>query len=246
MTVPQTLDREFLEWLRSRTEESWANLPQLPSDGWQPGTRWAKPLSEAEISEIENKWGLSFPPDYRLFLNVLHTTDRPPLARKWVGGLMRLIKGSSELVEGVGFHDWRSNDDVVRERLEWPLSGLEFDIDHNALWLNEWGDKPSSVALQKQKLREEFLKAPKVIPVFGHRYLLSDPCEAGNPVLSIYQADIITYGLSLRGYLLNELSSSVRLTNEELEKERDSQTEKISLSRIPFWGPVSGEERASA
>jgi hypothetical protein len=43
-----------------------------------------------------------------------------------------------------------------------------------------------------------------MIPVYSHRYLPAEPCEAGNPVLSIYQTDIIHYGYDLADYFARE------------------------------------------
>ena len=54
-------------------------------------------------------------------------------------------------------------------------------------------------------VRDAVAKAPKLIPLMGHRYLPAEPCEAGNPVLSVYQADIIYYGADLDAYFNIEL-----------------------------------------
>jgi hypothetical protein len=43
-----------------------------------------------------------------------------------------------------------------------------------------------------------------MIPVYSHRYLPAEPCEAGNPVFSIYQTDIIHYGYDLADYFARE------------------------------------------
>jgi hypothetical protein len=45
---------------------------------------------------------------------------------------------------------------------------------------------------------------PVLIPVFSHRYLLASPCEANNPIFSVYQTDIIIYGNNLPDYLWPE------------------------------------------
>jgi hypothetical protein len=46
-----------------------------------------------------------------------------------------------------------------------------------------------------------FAEAPKLIPLLGHRYLPADPCEAGNPVFSVYQSDVIYYGANLQDWM---------------------------------------------
>jgi hypothetical protein len=46
--------------------------------------------------------------------------------------------------------------------------------------------------------------APVLIPVCSHRYLPASPPQAGNPVFSVHQSDIIYYGANLLDYLQNE------------------------------------------
>jgi len=46
--------------------------------------------------------------------------------------------------------------------------------------------------------------APKLIPIFGHRYLPATPSQAGNPIFSVYQSDVIHYGADLADYLDRE------------------------------------------
>jgi hypothetical protein len=48
--------------------------------------------------------------------------------------------------------------------------------------------------------------APRLIPVFGNRMIPAEPHQAGNPVFSIHQADIICYGFDLADYLRREFS----------------------------------------
>lgn len=43
--------------------------------------------------------------------------------------------------------------------------------------------------------------SPKLIPIYGHRFIPDSPSEWGNPIFSISQSDIIRYGGSLADYL---------------------------------------------
>lgn len=79
-----------------------------------------------------------------------------------------------------------------------------FDVEHNAFWDPEWGDRPSSLADALRIAEEAVRAAPRLIPVYGHRYLPQEPCIAGNPVFSVYQMDIIVYGSDLYYYFLAE------------------------------------------
>jgi hypothetical protein len=86
--IPAGFTEQFLNWFRARTEAAFMCQPRTFEDyvtagaggsDWQPGTRWVGGLSEERIEQIERRWSLRFPPDYRLFLRVLHTVDRPRL-----------------------------------------------------------------------------------------------------------------------------------------------------------------------
>ncbi len=141
---------------------------------------WGPGLSAGELDAAERKWGLKFPPDLRFFLETM--------------------TGGSD-----SFTHWaRTADEVIAERLAWPFEGFCFDIEHSDLWLPAWGPKPETLAGRIKAFRPFCEAAPKLIPIFSHRYLPSEPSAAGNPVFSVYQSDIIYYGANLGNYLENE------------------------------------------
>jgi hypothetical protein len=82
---------------------------------------------------------------------------------------------------------------------------------------------PSSIEDRDQKFRSIFLQAPKLIPVFGHRYIPEKPNEAGNPIFSVYQMDVICYGANLEDYIARETHPSVEMGNPSFDRE------------VPFW-----------
>jgi hypothetical protein len=53
-------------------------------------------------------------------------------------------------------------------------------------------------------VRAVIAAAPRLIPLFGHRFLPEEPLASGNPVFSISQSDIIHYGSDLADYLERE------------------------------------------
>ena len=70
-------------------------------------------------------------------------------------------------------------------------------------------------------------KAPKLIPIYGHRYIPDTPAEIDNPIFSVYQTDIVYYGRNLNEYMENEFGIIIF-------GERHFQiTEPIKS--IPFW-----------
>lgn len=46
------------------------------------------------------------------------------------------------------------------------------------------------------------------MPIYGHRYLPTVPSMGGNPVLSVYQTDIIYYGNDLLDWFSYEFQRS--------------------------------------
>lgn len=66
------------------------------------------------------------------------------------------------------------------------------------------GEKPASLEARKEVLHSVVSRAPKLIPLISHRYLPERPQESGNPVFSVYQADVIYYGTDLADYFERE------------------------------------------
>lgn len=139
-------------------------------------------LSSSELVEIELKYGFVFPPDLAEFL-------------------------STALPRGPQFPNWRSGEDnVLREWLLDPQEGILFDVERNALWLKEWGDRPENTEEALRVVSRLIETAPKLIPIYGHRMIPDEPKSAGNPVFSVHQSDIIYYGCDLEDYLRTEFS----------------------------------------
>ena len=151
------------------------------------GVELDKGLSESELTEVEKEFDFNFPEDLRTFLQI-------------------------KLPVSNGFVHWRyglnskKGKRAIRERLDWPLEGMLFDIKENNFWLKEWGIKPIEFEEQKIIASTNFLKSPKLIPIYSHRYIPSKPKEMGNPIFSVYQMDIIYYGFDLADYLVNEFT----------------------------------------
>jgi hypothetical protein len=137
-------------------------------------------LSESELRAAEFRFGFRFPPDLRAFL-------------------------AAGLPVGDGFPDWRDGEEAaLRDWLDLPRDGIEFDIRHNDFWLPEWGAKPGDLAEAVRVAERLIAAAPRLIPVYIHRMMPDEPAEPGNPVFSVHQTDIIYYGFDLLDYLNHE------------------------------------------
>jgi len=143
-------------------------------------------LTDAEVSRIQEQFGFQFPPDLMAFLQAALPVT--------------LIGGREET-----FPNWRSGEiENLQTRLDWPFDGMVFDIENNVFWLDDWGARPASLEAAIEVARRAVDSAPKLIPVYSHRYLPAEPFLAGNPVLSVHQTDIIYYGADLWDYFRNE------------------------------------------
>lgn len=154
------------------------------------GRLWAPGYTQAELDVAQAKYGLLFPPD----LVALFRDRRPVLG-----------------------YDWRTDENEIREKLSWPLEGLLFDVERNALWFPSWGERPRTAEARAEVLGKVVAAAPKLIPLVEHRFLPADPHEAGNPVFSIYQSDIIYYGADLADYFEREFVSTDRAFPEHVK-----------------------------
>jgi hypothetical protein len=131
------------------------------------------------------------------------------------------------------FIDWRSAPkEVILERLDWPADGMCFDIERDGFWLEEWGPRPVLLAEAFTVARRMIAQAPKLIPIFSHRYLPDRPGLSGNPVFSVYQTDIIYYGNSLFDYLENEFHIS-------FGEKGPSDIDLHDVRRIDFWSELA-------
>lgn len=146
--------------------------------------RLAPGLTDAEFALVEASYGFTFADDHREFLAAALPVDDEP---------------------GRGWPDWRSGDPAeLRRMLDWPVEGVLFDVEHNVMWDPTWGPRPHTVLQRLAVARRHLAHVPQLVPVHGHRYLPAGRGTSGHPVLSVYQTDIIYYGLDLADYIHQE------------------------------------------
>jgi hypothetical protein len=134
-------------------------------------------LTAAEIAAVEAEFGFSFADDHRAFL-------------------------AAGLPWGRGWPDWRDGDRAeLRERLALPVEGVLFDVVENGFWYGGWGRRPANDDAAVSLARGGLVTAPRLVPLYGHRYLPAGRSTAGHPVLSIYQTDVACRGATIVDYL---------------------------------------------
>ncbi|MFE3262314.1 hypothetical protein [Nocardia sp. NPDC059229] len=168
-------------------------------------------LTDSEFDTIESRYSFRFADDHRAFLAAGIPVDEP---------------GESGWR---GWPDWRRDDpEVLRARLAQPAEGVLFDVEHNGFWHPAWGDQPADPVRCLEIARRGLEDAPRLVPVFGHRFLPGIAGQSGHPVLSIVQTDAIYYGLDLSDYLRHEF----------LRQASDLDS---AHATVPFWNYLLGD-----
>ena len=162
-----------------------------------------KGLDDNELNDIERLYNIVFPVEYRAMLK-----EVVPVAE--------------------GFCDWRNMSDAsienIRERIYSPIKEL-LENTCDIYWNEEWGIE--KVGEDRDCfLQEKLENAPKLIPVYAHRYM---PMVKGKsvPVISIYGCDVIYYGSNINEYFEIEFGH---------RKQQD--IEFANIRHIDFWTDI--------
>jgi hypothetical protein len=184
--------------------------------------RFEPGLTDAEVARTEETYGFRFPADLRALLQRVLPLQDPPPPYPWN------VSATEETPLRSHFPDWRhESEESLRERLDRPLEGILWHVRHGE-WRDWWGPQPSDLESAVETVRGLVAAAPRLIPIFGHRYLPSPPTDAGNPVFSVLETDIIYYGYDLADYLAAEF----------FLPRPDSAANRPRV--IPFWAPFCG------
>ena len=149
-------------------------------------------MSSSEIAEIEKLYDIYFPSE----LKGLYSVGLPVSS---------------------GFYNWRDvsvdNVECIKKTLKRPILGLQTELEndfggdgfpHDDFWYDGWGDKPNNFNQAYKILLTHYNNAPKLIPIYGHRYMPFIQNSEEAPVFSIIGSDIIYYGENLISYLETE------------------------------------------
>lgn len=191
----------FFKWVKERSEAIWAKPSDDGEPHWLDGAKWLG-MKDEDIAAVEQKYGIKFIPEHREFLRILHTIDR------------------KDEDDRPFFYNWLQDHEEIADKLNWPYKTIAQDINGpNKFWLKSWGPKPESEEEKLAIFADWLAKAPKLIPIYSHRFVVSEPGLADYPVLSVWGSDIIVYGWDLRSYLLHELDGHLGLYTSVYDEE---------------------------
>jgi hypothetical protein len=176
------LNTKFLTDFKRATEKKWSERsinPILYGFQFQQGTCWNPGMRDEQIAEYEAVLKIIFPYDFKSFLRVMNGTDIPTL---------NVYGHSGEPSrQSVGVFSYPRDLEIVRRLIR----GVLEDRTELAVTMAEQG-----FVLPTET---------KLIPIYGHRYLLCTSDLDSSVVLSVESGiDAIVFGDSLKIYLEKE------------------------------------------
>lgn len=229
----------YLEQFRTLSEAYWSTHTERTLEDfrasrvggatWAKGTRWRPGMQASEIAAAEAAWGTPFPREYRAFLATLNAPDRPAHWYLYQSGELESVAAGNIFV------DWSASLEDAERAMSKVTRGIVFDVENNALWQDDWGDRPRTEPARAALIAELVRAAPKLIPFHSHRFLVSGLDIEPSPVVSIMQSDIIIYADSLAHCLADdfpELAPGLEPPSVTLEHEERM----AALAGLPFWG----------
>lgn len=168
------------------------------------GIEFEKGLTLDELKQIEKIYQIKFPRSLRKFLMMAL-----PISK--------------------GFYNWRKIQDdnvqFIKKIINKPLSDI-YNLAGEVYWCDDWGEKPKDEKIMLEEVRKQLKKAPKLVPIYAHRYMPM-VLDENPPIISIHDIDIIYYGEDLEDYF-----------NIEFGKKTQDTIEFQNIIPIPFWSEI--------
>lgn len=107
-------------------------------------------LSDLELEQFETIYSVTIPPELKELYSIALSVSK-------------------------GFYNWRAaldkrNIQKFKNILDLPFEGVKQDIEEID-WVEKWGDEPKDKEIKNKIINEKLTLAPKLIPVFDHRYI---------------------------------------------------------------------------
>ncbi|MFB6835765.1 hypothetical protein [Streptomyces sp. NPDC056361] len=150
-------------------------------------------LGEEEFARVEATYGFEFSPEHRAFLAAGLPVKSPP---------------EDGATWEQPWPDWRHADpDELRDRLEWPVREVLHEVE-GGRWHPALGERPATDEEAVDAARAVLARAPRLVPVYAHRFLPAGSGHRRHPVLSMWGTDIICYGRDLAHYIDHEFGGA--------------------------------------
>lgn len=166
--------------------------------------KFEKGLTAKEVLQIEKNFDIVFPVSLREFL-------------------------MTELPVSKGFCNWRNLDkeniENIKNMLNQPIQYI-YDMPQEVYWCEDWGEEPEDEKNFDNEVKKRLEKAPKLIPIYLHRYMPMLGNE-NPPIISVHGADVIYMGKDLNDYFMVEYGE---------KKQTDISFN--SIKSIPFWSDL--------
>ena len=237
---------EFLHWFKQKTETHWSNISKSDDESWLMNGKWIG-LKDEEINRIEIQYKISFTQEHKEFLKILHCVDKKRPTEFYNEENEIYTKNEPY------FYNWLTDEKIIKDQMNWSYQTIFFDVKKN-FWLNSWEKRPKSEGELEKVFSNRYEKAPKLIPIFSHRFVVNHYQNAENPVLSVWGTDTIVYGWNMKHYLLHELGDYVEGLYKSVYDEEDDmwyrediqefEEFKLELRKmnenkiIPFWSEL--------
>lgn len=170
----------------------------------QQGVQFEKGLTFDEIAKIEEIYEIQFPKSLKDFFMVVL-----PISK--------------------GFYNWRNitqdNINYIKQMIKRPMQDIE-EFAEEINWCDDWGKEPTNEIELRKSIQERLRKAPKLLPIYSHRYM---PMffDDNPPIVSVHEIDIIYYGEDLEDYFEIEFG-----------RKRQDEIEFHNIKAIPFWSDI--------
>lgn len=263
VNFPENLT-DFLYWIKETTESYWNKVSH---DEVLHGAKWL-PLTDQQIDELELKY-IKFGVEHRAFLRILHTIDKNYDDEEEVenelpveqvekyeesGEERRKRKLWTPLYRPSFFYNWITEKEWIESRLAWiddSFTSSILGLDNS--WLHSWGSRPKSDEEKVRIFREWYHKAPRLLPITAHTFLMNDGGHGLRPVMSVRGFDTVIIAWNIRHFLITKFATELGLTemyyNEDYPEgytdlvkgipELDAlQTIKLDDADIPYWKEV--------
>jgi hypothetical protein len=248
MIFPENIT-DFLIWVKVTTEAAWSKAPE---DDFLYGAKWL-PLSDQEIDNLETKHSIKFGSEHRAFLRILHTINKRDLAYDEM-----VVSDEESEVKWYGqpsyFYNWLTDTKWTESRLNWPYETILQDIlGVNRVWLKSWGSRPDTDEEKIRVFSAWYNKAPQLLPITAHKFLMWHNLTGLKCVLSVWGSDTIVTAWNLRHYLMREFAHELNLQEmvyDDEDKrfygeiikgipELDSlETIRLADADIPYWKEI--------